>query len=58
VQIQDCNRSRSQRWKVRTDGTITGAASGLCLDIASTDLGATLMLATCDRGVSQKWTRR
>ncbi|WP_198586983.1 endo-1,4-beta-xylanase, partial [Glycomyces xiaoerkulensis] len=40
--IWDCHGGDNQRWNVNSDGSITGAASGLCLDVsgASTDNGA------------------
>jgi len=58
VEIQDCDGGTSQQWKIHADSTITGVASGLCLDITGTGNGAALMLATCDQGANQKWTRR
>ena len=45
---------------VNSNGTITGAQSGLCLDMtgASTANGALVELWSCNGGSNQQWTLR
>jgi alpha-galactosidase len=57
VEIQDCDRTPGQKWKINRNGTVTTAA-GLCLDVSGLDNGALLTVAKCDGVASQRWTRR
>ncbi len=59
VQIWDCNGGTNQRWTFNSNGTISGAASGLCLDVngAATANGTTVILWTCTGAANQRWTR-
>jgi lysophospholipase L1-like esterase len=60
VIIWDCNGQANQQWNVNTNGTITGAQSGLCLDTTGrgTANGTKLVLWACDGRSSQQWTLR
>ncbi|MDH6553950.1 poly(3-hydroxybutyrate) depolymerase [Streptomyces sp. SAI-117] len=55
--IWDCNGQADQQWNVNTDGTITAAQSGLCLDAAGqgTGNGTKLQLWSCSGGANQHW---
>jgi alpha-galactosidase len=59
VQIWDCNGGANQRWTLNSNGTISGAQSGLCLDVnsAATANGALVILWTCTGAANQRWTR-
>ncbi|WP_433605420.1 ricin-type beta-trefoil lectin domain protein [Dactylosporangium sp. CA-139114] len=59
ARIWTCNGSSGQQWRVNTDGTITGVASGLCLDVngAGTANGTAVQLWTCNGGSNQQWIR-
>ncbi|MEU7871949.1 RICIN domain-containing protein [Dactylosporangium sp. NPDC049140] len=59
AQLWDCNGGTNQRWTLNADGTIAGAASGLCLDVngAATANGTTVILWTCTGAANQRWTR-
>jgi hypothetical protein len=58
VIIWDCNGQANQQWNVNTNGTITGAQSGLCLDAngAGTANGTKLVLWTCNGQSNQQWS--
>ena len=58
VELYDCNGGTNQQWNVNADGTITGAQSGLCLDVsgATNPNGSILELWTCNGGANQRWT--
>jgi hypothetical protein len=58
--IWDCNGQANQQWNVNTDGTITGAQSGLCLDAdsAGTANGTKIILWSCNGGANQRWSPR
>jgi len=58
VQIWDCNGGANQRWTVNADGTISGAQSGLCLDVNgnATANGTAVILWTCTAAANQRWT--
>ena len=46
-------------WTLNTDGTISSAQSGLCLDVNgnATANGTTVILWTCTAAANQRWTR-
>ncbi|NUW34618.1 ricin-type beta-trefoil lectin domain protein [Nonomuraea sp. SMC257] len=53
VGIHDCDGGDHQRWAFRSDGTIRGVASGLCLDV---DVPSSrVQLWSCHDGDNQKW---
>jgi len=58
VIIWSCNGQTNQQWNVNANGTVTGAQSGLCLDVsgASTANGALVQLWTCNGQSNQQWT--
>ena len=58
VIVWSCNGQANQQWTFNSNGTITGAQSGLCLDVtgASTADGALVELWTCNGGSNQQWT--
>ncbi|MEK8107007.1 RICIN domain-containing protein [Micromonospora sp. M12] len=60
VQIWDCNGGANQRWTVNANGTISGAQSGLCLDVNAngTANGTTVILWNCTGAANQRWSRR
>ncbi|NYH45985.1 alpha-galactosidase [Micromonospora jinlongensis] len=60
AQIWDCNGGANQRWTINANGTISGAQSGLCLDVNNngTANGTTVLLWTCTGAANQRWTRR
>jgi hypothetical protein len=60
VVIWDCNGQANQQWNVNTNGTITGAQSGLCLDAtgAGTTNGTKIILWSCSGTANQQWTRQ
>ena len=60
VQLWDCSGGTNQRWNLNTNGTISGAQSGLCLDVNgnATANGTTVLLWTCTARSNQLWTRR
>ncbi|MET8324033.1 alpha-galactosidase [Micromonospora sp. NPDC005189] len=60
VQIWDCNGGANQRWTINSNGTISGAQSGLCLDVNNngTANGTTVLLWTCTAAANQRWSRR
>jgi lysophospholipase L1-like esterase len=59
-QLWDCTGAANQRWNINTDGTISNAQSGLCLDVSghATANGSTVILWTCTAAANQRWTRR
>jgi lysophospholipase L1-like esterase len=60
VQIWDCSGAANQRWNLNTNGTISSASSGLCLDVKgnATANGSLVILWTCTAAANQRWTRR
>ncbi|MBM0230937.1 ricin-type beta-trefoil lectin domain protein [Micromonospora sp. STR1_7] len=60
VQIWDCNGGANQRWTINANGTISGAQSGLCLDVNNngTANGTTVILWTCTGAANQRWSQR
>ncbi|AGL16786.1 ricin-type beta-trefoil lectin domain protein [Actinoplanes sp. N902-109] len=59
VRIFSCTGGTGQQWRINGDGTITGVASGLCLDVtgAATANGTPVALWTCNGGTNQQWLR-
>lgn len=59
VQIWDCTGAANQRWSFNINGTISNAASGLCLDVSgnATTNGTPAVLWTCTAAANQRWTR-
>jgi alpha-galactosidase len=59
VQLWDCNSGANQQWTFNADGTIRGAASGLCLDVDRnlTANGTAVLLWTCTAAANQRWSR-
>lgn len=57
VVIWDCNGAANQQWNINSNGTITGASSGLCLDAAGagTANGTLVQLWACNGGSNQQW---
>lgn len=57
VQLWDCNGGSNQRWTIDAAGTLTGAASGLCLDVTgnATTNGTPIDLWTCGNAGNQRW---
>ena len=60
VVMRDCNRSGSQTFAFREDGSLYNSSSRLCLDVANngTGNGASLQLWTCHGGANQRWSTR
>ncbi|WP_374119468.1 RICIN domain-containing protein [Streptomyces sp. RKAG290] len=54
----NCHGGTSQKWTVKSDGTIVAQQSGLCLDVkgGKTANGTELQLWTCNGTANQKWT--
>jgi alpha-galactosidase len=59
VQIWDCNGATNQQWSFNANGTISGVASGLCLDVNgnATANGTLVILWTCTAAANQRWTK-
>ncbi|NED83245.1 RICIN domain-containing protein, partial [Streptomyces sp. SID11233] len=59
VIITDCTNAASQRWRVRSDGSVVGVASGKCLDAydAGTANGTQMIIWPCNGAANQKWSR-
>jgi poly(3-hydroxybutyrate) depolymerase len=59
VQIWDCHGGANQGWNVNSNGTISNAQTGLCLDVngASTANGAAVIVWNCHSGANQRWAR-
>ncbi|GAA1532423.1 SGNH/GDSL hydrolase family protein [Dactylosporangium maewongense] len=60
VQLWDCHGGTNQRWNLNSNGTISNAQSGLCLDVAgnATANNTPVQLWTCTAAANQRWTRR
>jgi lysophospholipase L1-like esterase len=60
AQLWDCHGGTNQRWNLNSNGTISNAQSGLCLDVTgnATANGTTVALWTCTAAANQRWTRR
>lgn len=59
AQLWDCNGGSNQQWTINSDGTVRGAASGLCLDVDRnlTANGTAVLLWTCTAAANQRWSR-
>ncbi|HEU5107775.1 MAG TPA: RICIN domain-containing protein, partial [Micromonosporaceae bacterium] len=59
VQIWDCTGGANQRWNLNTNGTISNAQTGLCLDAnnAGTANGTAVIVWSCHGGANQRWAR-
>jgi alpha-galactosidase len=59
VQIWDCTGGANQRWNLNTNGTISNAQTGLCLDAngAGTANGTAVIVWSCHGGANQRWSR-
>jgi alpha-galactosidase len=59
VQIWDCNGGANQRWNLNTNGTISNAQTGLCLDAnnGGTANGTAVIVWSCHGGTNQRWIR-
>lgn len=60
VAMRDCNRSSSQTFAFREDGSLYNSGARLCLDVVGngTGNGTGLQLWTCHGGANQRWTTR
>ncbi|MCA2211429.1 ricin-type beta-trefoil lectin domain protein [Jidongwangia harbinensis] len=60
AQLWDCTGGTNQRWNRNANGTISNAASGLCLDVKgnATAAGSVVHLWTCTAAANQVWTGR
>jgi len=60
AQLWDCTGGTNQRWNRNANGTISNAASGLCLDVngRATTAGSLVILWTCTAATNQIWTNR
>jgi endo-1,4-beta-xylanase len=59
AQIWDCNGGANQQWVFNSNGTISNAQTGLCLDVngAGTANGSAVIVWTCHGGANQRWAR-
>ncbi|MEV0136814.1 ricin-type beta-trefoil lectin domain protein, partial [Dactylosporangium sp. NPDC050688] len=59
VVIYDCNGGTNQQWNLNSNGSITGTASGRCLDVVQngTANGSRIQLWDCTGGANQVWSR-
>jgi poly(3-hydroxybutyrate) depolymerase len=60
VIVWSCNGQANQQWNVNSNGTITGAQSGLCVDAngAGTANGTKIILWSCNGQANQRWSLR
>ena len=58
--LWDCNGGTNQRWTHNSNSTISGVASGLCLDADGngTANGTAVILWSCAGAANQRWTVR
>ncbi|MFE2758165.1 PHB depolymerase family esterase [Actinosynnema sp. NPDC059335] len=56
VIIWNCHGGANQKWRLNADGSVTGAQSGLCLEVGGTANGSPVRLATCGGQSGQRWT--
>ncbi|MER6122132.1 arabinofuranosidase catalytic domain-containing protein [Streptomyces sp. NPDC001795] len=56
--IRSCDGRPTQVWRQNSDGSVTGVASGFCLDVngAGTANGTAVILWTCNGQSNQKWS--
>jgi poly(3-hydroxybutyrate) depolymerase len=59
VQIWDCNGGANQQWNVNSNGTVSNAQTGLCLDVtgAGTANGTGVVVWGCHTAANQRWAR-
>jgi alpha-galactosidase len=59
AQLWDCNGGANQRWTMNSNGTISSAQSGLCLDVnaGATANGTAVIVWSCHGGANQRWGR-
>jgi poly(3-hydroxybutyrate) depolymerase len=59
VQIWDCHGGANQQWTMNSNGTISNAQNGLCLDVnnAGTGNGTAVIVWSCHTGANQRWAR-
>jgi endo-1,4-beta-xylanase len=59
VQIWDCSGGANQQWVFNSNGTISNAQTGLCLDVngAATANGSAVIVWSCHSGANQRWAR-
>jgi hypothetical protein len=57
VVISDCTGQANQQWNLNTDGSMTGAQSGLCVDaeFAATANATKVVLWPCNGQANQQW---
>ncbi|MEV6967018.1 non-reducing end alpha-L-arabinofuranosidase family hydrolase [Hamadaea sp. NPDC051192] len=53
--IWDCNGGSNQQWNINSNGTISGAQSGRCLDVWGTGNGQQVQLYDCHGQANQQW---
>ncbi|WP_239160535.1 non-reducing end alpha-L-arabinofuranosidase family hydrolase [Virgisporangium ochraceum] len=53
--IYDCNGQANQQWNINANGTISGVASGRCLDVWGTANGQQVQLYDCHGQTNQQW---
>ncbi|GIJ72434.1 endo-1,4-beta-xylanase [Virgisporangium ochraceum] len=59
VQIWDCNGGANQQWTLNSNGTVSNAQTGLCLDVngAGTANGTAVIVWSCHGNANQRWAR-
>jgi endo-1,4-beta-xylanase len=59
VQIWDCSGAANQQWVFNSNGTISNAQTGLCLDVngGGTANGTAVIVWNCHGGANQRWAR-
>ena len=59
VVLWDCNGGTNQQWSFNNNGSVSGVASGLCLDVTgnNTGNGTAVGLWTCNAAANQRWSR-
>jgi alpha-galactosidase len=59
VVLWDCNGGTNQQWSFNDNGSVSGVASGLCLDVTgnNTGNGTAVGLWTCNNAANQRWSR-
>jgi endo-1,4-beta-xylanase len=59
LQLWDCNGGANQRWTFNSNGTISNAQTGLCMDVngGATANGSAVIVWNCHGGTNQRWSR-
>jgi poly(3-hydroxybutyrate) depolymerase len=59
VQIWDCHGGANQQWTFNSNGTISSAQTGLCLDVngGASANGSAVIVWNCHGGTNQRWSR-